>query len=206
MTIDAEWAMAVLRVIQATNIVMVYTPAASACCFVRDLDISSLQSQLALTEGSLAEVTNEMATADGDSGERRIDVDRFIWSVLHVHNASFCPRCGCELCLPNIEETKWATCLALVRTHADVPICLAPILNSGACWASIHSHEFPVYSIESAMGCLSQTSSITPNLLLTTLTRDSRVDLHVLHELITQRARKLSVQSTFGVLEKERMD
>ena len=188
MTIDTEWAMAVLRVIQATNVVLVHTPAASACCSVSDLDISSLPSQLALTEESLVEVTNELAKAADASREQCIDVGRFIWSVLHMHNASFCPQCGCELCLQNIEETKWATCLALVRAHADVPACLAPSLDSGACWAFIHAREIPIVSIESAMGCLSHQSSITPNLLLTTLARESRADLDSLHELITRRA------------------
>ena len=89
MTIDTEWAMAVLRVIQATNVVLVHTPAASACCSVSDLDISSLPSQLALTEESLVEVTNELAKAADASREQCIDVGRFIWSVLHMHNASF---------------------------------------------------------------------------------------------------------------------
>lgn len=187
MTIDTEWAMAVLQVIQATNVVLVHTPASSACCSVRDLDISSLPSQLALTVESLVEVTNELAIADGTSREHCIDAGRFIWSVLDMHNASFCPHCGCELCLRNIEETKWATCLALVRTHADIPACLAQILDSRTCWAFIHAREIPIVSIESAMGCLSQQSSITPNLLLTTLARDSRADLDSLHELITRR-------------------
>ncbi len=206
MNLDAEWAIAVLRVIQATNIVLVHTPGASACYSVRDLDISSLQSQLALTEESLVAVTKELAMADGDSREHSIEFGRFIWSVLHMHNASFCPHCGCELCLPNMEETKWATCLALVRTHADVPACLTPILDQGACWAFIHARQVPIIPDKNSLGCLSQQSSITPNLLLTTLARDSRVDLDSLHELITRRARKLSVQSTSSVLAKERMD
>lgn len=193
MNLDAEWAMAVLQVIQATNVVLVHTPGAFDCCSVRDLDIRSLQSQLALTEQSLVEVANLMNKADGDSRKLCNDVGQFIWSVLHMHNASFCPHCGCELCLPNIVETKWATCLAIVRTHSDIPDCLATILDHGPCWAFIHSRDVPIILDEDSRACASQQSHITSHLLLTTLGRESRADLDTLHELILLRSTKLPV-------------
>jgi hypothetical protein len=184
MTIDAEWALAVLRVVQATNVVMVHSPSATACCSVRDLDISSLQSRLMLSTESWVAVFNELARHECE--EHLIEVDRFIWSVLHMHNASFCPNCGCELCMRQIKETKLATCLALVRTPTDAPSFLAPILEVGACWAIIHAREVPIIPAPFTLGCLTQQSSISANLLLTTLTRQSRVYSDTIHEFIQE--------------------
>lgn len=199
MNIDAEWAKAVLRVIQATNVVLVHTPTEATCYSVRDLDINSLPLQLALTEEALVAVTHELALAEGDRGERRIDIDRFIWSVLRMHNASFCQRCGCVLCLQQIKETKWATCLALVRTLADVPASLKTTIEVGACWAFIHAREVPVVLAENTLRYLTQQSSITPNLLLTTLASQSRVDLDTLHELNQRRDSETFIRSKRGV-------
>lgn len=203
MNMDAEWTMAVLRVIQATNVVLVHTPDAAICCSVRDLDINSLQSQLSLSQASFVAVTHELTLAIGNSGEHQLEVDQFIWSVLHMHNALFCPHFGCKLCVRHIKETKGATCIALVRSPADVPACLESILEEGVCLAFIHAREVPIIPAQNTLGLLSQKSSITTNLLLTTLTKRSGVDLDTLHELIEGGTRKLSMRSKLGILAQE---
>ena len=82
---------------------------------------------------------------------------------------------------------KLATCLAIVRTLEDVPGSLNPTLDAGADWAFIHSSETKI-PLEDPLKLQYRQSQITPNLILTTITKQSS-DSHwdVLHQWNRQR-------------------
>ena len=182
MSLDADWKKAMLRVVQATNVALVYSPNATSCISVRDLNINALQTYLGIAEDSLV--------STDDYNQDRIEPNPFIWAVLHKDNASFCPKFDCDVCLRRIRQMKLATCLAIVQTREDFPSSLKPTLDAGADWAFIHSSE-PQIPLEDTLTLRCQQSSITPKLLLTTISKQSS-DSHFdeLHQWHRQRVEK----------------
>ena len=179
MSLDADWKEAMLRVVQATNLALVYSPNATSCVSVRDLNINALQTYLGITEDSFV--------SSDDCNQDRIEPNPFIWAVLHKHNASFCPKFNCDVCLRRIRQMKLATCLAIVQTLEDVPSSLNPTLDAGADWAFIHPSETQI-PLEDPLMLRYQQSSITPNLLLTTISKQSsNSQFDVLHQWHRQR-------------------
>ena len=179
MSLDADWKEVMLRVVQATNLALVYSPNATSCISVRDLNINALQTYLGIAEDSLV--------STDDYNQDRIEPNPFIWAVLYRHNASFCPKFDCDVCLRRIRQMKLATCLAIVQTLEDIPSSLNPTLDAGADWAFIHPNETQI-PLEDLLTLRYQQSSITPNLLLTTISkRSSDSHFDVLHQWHPQR-------------------
>lgn len=175
-----EWTLAVLRVVQATNVVLIYHRHSVECMPVRSLDSGLLKSGLGLPEKSLDSFERRSQNTSDDS----LSSTAFLWSVLFHLNAAICPFGGCNRCVERWRGTKWATGLALIRSESDFPQSIDLLLQAGGYGALIHSHDAAVPKRLSTQAELQQ-SRLTERLVLSTFYRqseDSSCDL--LHEVI----------------------